>query len=91
MASVWCAEDNVLDRRVAIKVLSERFAHDELAIRRFKREARAAARVSAHPHVVTIFDIGDIEPDGAARHPARSSLWSTCRGARWPTRCAATR
>lgn len=64
MASVWCAEDGVLDRRVAIKVLSERFANDELAIRRFKREARAAARVSAHAHVVTIFDIGDIEPDG---------------------------
>ena len=70
MASVWCAEDNVLDRRVAIKVLSERFAHDELAIRRFKREARAAARVSAHPHVVTIFDIGDIEPDGRGSPPS---------------------
>ena len=63
MASVWCAEDRVLDRNVAIKVLSERFAADELAIRRFKREARAAARVSAHPNVVTIFDVGDIEPD----------------------------
>jgi eukaryotic-like serine/threonine-protein kinase len=70
MASVWCAEDNVLDRRVAIKVLSERFAHDELAIRRFKREARAAARVSAHPHVVTIFDIGDIGPDGRGSPPS---------------------
>jgi eukaryotic-like serine/threonine-protein kinase len=62
MASVWCAQDRVLRREVAIKVLSERFAYDELAIRRFKREARAAARVSAHPHVVTIFDVGDIEP-----------------------------
>ncbi len=48
---------------MAIKVLSERFGQDELAIRRFKREARAAARVSAHPHVVTIFDVGDIEAD----------------------------
>ncbi len=62
MASVWCAEDRVLGRDVAIKVLSERFAHDDRATRRFKREARAAARVSAHPHVVTIFDVGDIEP-----------------------------
>jgi eukaryotic-like serine/threonine-protein kinase len=61
MASVWCADDRVLARQVAIKVLSERFAHDELAVRRFKREARAAARVSAHPHVVTIFDVGDID------------------------------
>ena len=64
MASVWCAEDRVLSRTVAIKVLSERFADDGLAIRRFKREARAAARVSAHPHVVTIFDVGDIEDRG---------------------------
>ncbi|MGH2873466.1 MAG: serine/threonine-protein kinase, partial [Solirubrobacteraceae bacterium] len=63
MASVWCADDLVLGRRVAIKVLSERFAHDEIAVRRFKREARAAARVSAHPHVVTIFDVGDLAPE----------------------------
>jgi eukaryotic-like serine/threonine-protein kinase len=61
MASVFCAEDRLLGRTVAIKVLSERFASDELAIRRFKREARAAARVSAHAHVVTIFDVGDTE------------------------------
>ncbi|MBV9820127.1 MAG: serine/threonine protein kinase [Solirubrobacterales bacterium] len=63
MASVWCAEDLVLDRRVAIKILSERFAHDQLAVARFKREARAAARVGAHAHVVTVFDVGDAEPE----------------------------
>jgi serine/threonine-protein kinase len=62
MASVWCAEDRVLGRAVAVKVLAERFARDEFAVRRFKREARTAARVSAHPHVVTIFDVGDLEP-----------------------------
>ena len=61
MASVWCGEDRLLSRTVAIKVLSERIADDPQAIRRFKREARAAARVSAHPHVVTIFDVGDTE------------------------------
>src|ERR1700684_3594970 len=59
MASVWSAEDQVLGRTVAIKVLAKRFAHDEMAVRRFKREARAAARVSNHAHVVTIFDVGD--------------------------------
>jgi serine/threonine-protein kinase len=63
MASVWCAEDRVLGRSVAVKVLAERYAGDQFAVRRFKREARAAARVSAHPHVVTIFDVGDLEPD----------------------------
>ncbi|MGH2890886.1 MAG: protein kinase domain-containing protein, partial [Solirubrobacteraceae bacterium] len=63
MASVWCVDDLLLGRAAAVKVLSERFAHDEIAVRRFKREARAAARVSTHPHVVTIYDVGDIEPD----------------------------
>ncbi len=63
MASVWCAEDLVLGRSVAIKILAERFADDQLAMRRFKREARAAARVCTHPHVVTVYDVGDLEPD----------------------------
>src|SRR5579875_1076959 len=62
MASVWCAEDLVLSRNVAVKVLSERFAHDHVAVLRFKREARAAARVSNHPHVVTVYDVGELEP-----------------------------
>ena len=58
---MWCAEDLVLGRTVAVKVLAERFAHDDMAMRRFKREARAAARVSTHAHVVTIYDVGDLE------------------------------
>jgi eukaryotic-like serine/threonine-protein kinase len=70
MASVWCAEDRVLGRSVAIKVLSDRFAHDEDSVRRFMREARAAARVSNHPHVVTIYDVGDIEPEGEGEQPS---------------------
>jgi len=67
MASVWCADDRVLGRQVAIKVLADRFVHDEVAVRRFKREARAAARVSAHPHVVTIFDVGDLQDPSSGR------------------------
>ncbi len=63
MASVWSAEDLVLGRAVAIKVLARGVAHDEMAVRRFKREARAAARVSNHAHVVTIFDVGDTVSD----------------------------
>jgi len=59
MASVWCAEDTALGREVAIKVLAGEFAADERAIRRFKREARTAARLSAHPHVVMIYDVGE--------------------------------
>jgi eukaryotic-like serine/threonine-protein kinase len=72
MASVWCAEDQRLGRTVAVKVLAERFVTDPVAMRRFKREARAAARVSNHPHVVTIFDVGDLDPDeGRAGEPTR--------------------
>jgi serine/threonine-protein kinase len=69
MASVWCAEDLELDRSVAVKVLAERFAHDAEALRRFKREARAAARVGTHPQVVTVYDV-DVTPadaDGPGR------------------------
>ena len=62
MASVWCARDRTLDRRVAIKLLAEPYAHDEVAGRRFKREARAAARLSGHPNVVTIYDVGQAAP-----------------------------
>lgn len=57
-AVVWSAEDRRLGRRVAVKLLADPYAGDPDAGRRFKREARAAARLSAHPHVVTIFDVG---------------------------------
>ena len=61
MASVWAAEDRLLERRVAVKVLASHLAGDAGARERFQREARAAARVSDHPHVVTIFDVGEHE------------------------------
>jgi eukaryotic-like serine/threonine-protein kinase len=59
MASVWCARDHALGRNVAIKLLAERFAYDEGAMERFMREARAAARLSGHPNVVMIYDVGE--------------------------------
>ena len=61
MASVWAAEDRTLHRMVAIKLLSTGLLGDESAATRFQREARAAARLSSHPHVVTIFDVGEHE------------------------------
>jgi eukaryotic-like serine/threonine-protein kinase len=59
MASVWSAEDRVLGRTVAVKLLAEQFLDDAPAKARFMREARAAAALSSHPHVVTIFDVGE--------------------------------
>ena len=57
MASVWEAHDELLDRPVAVKVLAAHLGADDRARRRFAREARAAAGLSSHPHVVTIFDV----------------------------------
>src|SRR3954469_9209658 len=61
MATVYACEDQVLGRLVAVKVLAAHFSADPSAAERFQREARAAARVSDHPHVVTIYDIGEHE------------------------------
>jgi serine/threonine protein kinase len=63
MASVWEVEDLLLGRIVAVKVLGAQFAADRVARARFQREARTAAQVSAHPNVVTIYDIGEHEDD----------------------------
>jgi hypothetical protein len=61
MASVWSAEDSILGRLVAVKVLASHVAADPSARTRFEREARTAARVSDHPNVATIYDVGEHE------------------------------
>ncbi len=61
MGEIYVARDTALGRKVAIKLLSERFARDEGVRRRFTREALAAARLSGHPHIVTIFDVGEAD------------------------------
>jgi serine/threonine protein kinase len=59
MGDVYRATDSVLGRPVAVKLLSERFAANEDIRKRFTREALAAARLSADPNVVTIYDVGE--------------------------------
>jgi tetratricopeptide (TPR) repeat protein len=59
MGRIYLAQDRELGRKVAIKVLDDRFASDEQLRERFKREALTAARLSGHTHVVTIFDVGE--------------------------------
>lgn len=56
-ATVFRARDRRLERRVALKLLHERFAGDSEAVERFRREARAAAQLS-HPGIVEVLDRG---------------------------------
>jgi eukaryotic-like serine/threonine-protein kinase len=58
MADVYLAEDQELGRRVAIKVLHDRYANDDQFVERFRREATHAAGLS-HPNIVSIFDRGE--------------------------------
>ncbi len=60
MANVYLAEDEVLGRRVAIKILNDRHAGDEQFVERFRREAKNAASLS-HPNIVSIYDRGEAE------------------------------
>lgn len=61
MAVIYKAQDTLLDRYVAIKVLKEEFVHNEQFLKKFKREAQAAARLT-HTNIVNVFDVG--EEDG---------------------------
>jgi serine/threonine-protein kinase len=58
MATVYEATDLRLDRLVALKVMPQALADDEMFSQRFVREARAAARLT-HPNVVAVYDQGD--------------------------------
>lgn len=57
MARVWAAHDEVLERPVAVKVLSEQFSDDDNFQARFRREAQQAASLN-HPNIVKVYDTG---------------------------------
>src|ERR1700736_1050650 len=58
MADVYLAEDQLLGRKVAVKLLHHFFAEDQEFVERFRREASSAAALS-HPNIVAIFDRGE--------------------------------
>lgn len=61
MAEVYLAEDLLLSRQVAIKVLRDQFNNDKTLLNQFKHEAQSAARLS-NPSIINIFDV--CEEDG---------------------------
>lgn len=62
MANVYLAQDTILDRYVAVKVLRGDLADDEKFVRRFQREALSASKL-VHPNIVEMYDVG--EEDGS--------------------------
>jgi len=60
MADVYEGMDTLLNRRVAIKVLHSQYSSDEAFVKRFRREAQAAANLN-HPNIVGIYDWGQAE------------------------------
>src|SRR5664280_424194 len=60
MAMVYRAQDLLLNRAVALKILYPELSADPLFVERFRREAQAAANLS-HPNIVPVFDWGEDE------------------------------
>ena len=60
MANVYLANDTILDRKVAIKVLRGDLSQDDKFIRRFQREALSVSNLS-HPNIVEVYDVGEEE------------------------------
>jgi len=58
MGEVYRARDTRLERQVAVKILPNHLAENQVAVSRFKREAKVAASLS-HPNIVALYDFGD--------------------------------
>ena len=67
MGVVYEAEQVSLGRRVALKVLPGQVAGDRAALERFRREAKAAARLH-HTNIVPVFEVGQRRRGGLLRH-----------------------
>jgi eukaryotic-like serine/threonine-protein kinase len=73
MAEVYLAHDDVLDREVALKILSNSYSGDEEFVERFRREAQSAAALT-HPNIVSIYDRGETDDDPGTYYIAMEYL-----------------
>ncbi len=94
MSTVYSAFDPTLERWVAIKLMHRDLSGDPDQLERFRREARAVARLS-HPHIVTVIDFGEddgtpyivLERVEGETLKERIRRWAACRSRRpSPTR-----
>lgn len=60
MGEVYLAQDQKLDRMVAVKILNEKFSRHESNLRRFTQEAKAASALN-HPNILVIHEIGEAD------------------------------
>ena len=58
MANVYLANDEILNREVAVKILRGDLAEDDKFVRRFQREAISASSLN-HPNIVEVYDVGE--------------------------------
>ncbi len=67
MGEVYLAEDSRLDRKVALKILPQHLSEKADLRERFEREARAVSSLN-HPHICTLYDIGEQDGIHYLRH-----------------------
>src|SRR5882672_10005253 len=76
MGEVYLAQDQTLERSVALKILPPELVRSEERVRRFQREAKSASSLN-HPNIVTIYEIGQDEVrghEGAAPKDSSSAV-----------------